>query len=148
MRDRLHRIRAATARRLRRRGTFLLAFGLIFTAYGVALWSAPASPFAGLGQWGALLDTPWWGAGWAGCGILATGTALRRRRDDAAGYNALLIPPLIWALAYTWSAVLYAVTGGMLGAPRAWAAAVIWSAAIVAVLVVSGWPEAPAGEPT
>ncbi len=149
MRDRLRRARAATARKLRRRGTFLLAFGLIYTAYGIALLSAPATPFAGLGPTAALLDTVWWGAGWTGCGLAAIHAAPRRTlRGDAYGYNALLVPPMIWALAYTWSALLWLATAGVLGNPRAWAAAIIWSAAIVAVLVVSGWPEAPATNTT
>lgn len=139
--------RRGAAETLGRRGAFLLMFGLAYSVYGVAQLVRSTTPFAGLGVYGELLAQPPWGVVWATCGVAAIGCGLWRSRVgvDQLGYNALLVPPSVWTLGYTWSAILYLGTGGAAGAERAWASAVIWSALVVSVLVVSGWPEAPRG---
>lgn len=136
--------RCALPRHFRRRGTFLLSYGVIFAAYGVAILTGSTTPFATLGDLGEFLDVGWWGALWVAGGAVAVLAAIRRRTPgDEIGFNGLLVPPVVWALAYYWSGLLHVATGGVVGSGRAWAAAVIWSSAVVSVLVVSGWPEAP-----
>lgn len=135
--------RCTLGKRLRRRGAFLLTYGLIWVAYGVAIGTDPATPFVLLNGFGSVLDSGLWAALWCGCGLAAAAGALRRPRSDALGYNALLLPPAVWSLAYAWAGVLWLGSAGAMGSGRAWASAVIWSSAVVSVLIVAGWPEAP-----
>lgn len=138
------RLRCLAPKHFRRRGTFLLAYGTIFTAYGVAILTGGPTPFATLDLRGGFLDVGWWGALWVAGGAAAMLAAVRRTTiGDEIGFNGLLIPPAVWALAYYWSGLLHLLTGGDVGSARAWASAVIWSSAVVSVLVVSGWPETP-----
>lgn len=138
------RLRCLAPKHFRRRGTFLLAYGTIFTAYGVAILTGSPTPFDTLGALGEILDVGWWGIPWVIGGAVAVLAAVRPRAvGDQIGFNGLLIPPAIWALGYFWSGLLYLLTGGAIGSGRAWAAAIIWASGVVSVLVVSGWPEAP-----
>lgn len=87
-------------RLLGRRGHFLLILGIGKTCWGAGMILDPPNPeglrllthFGGLQHWAWL---------WIACGIVTTVSAFLRVGRDWAGYVAALIPPTVWAIAYT-----------------------------------------------
>lgn len=85
---------------LGRRGAFLLILGIGKTCWGIGFLVNPPSPdglhllthFAGLKHWAWL---------WIICGLVTTTFAFFRVGRDWAGFMAALIPPTVWAIAYT-----------------------------------------------
>ena len=60
------------------------------------------------------------------------------------GFAALVVPPVVLSVSYLWSGVAF-----LLGATNyafGWTQAAIWLSILSFVLIVSGWPEAPATE--
>ncbi|MER7801264.1 hypothetical protein ABTX71_13125 [Streptomyces parvulus] len=92
------------ARRLRkklgRRGAFLALLGVGKTCYGLSFLVAPPSNH-GLQLLTRFCDLRHWSWLWIACGLITLGSAFLRVGRDWAGFLAALIPPTVWALAYT-----------------------------------------------
>lgn len=141
------RLRDFLHRRNGRRRTLL---GLIGVVWLMQSWVIFHSPLPGW-QWGRLgpgpieevLMDPRSGLVWAVSGLVGVVTAVlpRRRVPDAYGFNALLIPPLLWMVLSAWSWLIWVVTRGAWGSPESWVMAVVWSCAVIFVLITSGWPD-------
>lgn len=94
----------AAARRLAevlgRRGAFLLILGVGKTCWGASFLVDPP-PVAGLQFLTQFCDLRHWSWLWIVCGIVTTVSAFLRIGRDWAGFLAALIPPTVWAVAYT-----------------------------------------------
>lgn len=127
-----------TTRGLGRRGAFLLLVGIMWATYGYGLIHSPLGDQRGLTLLIRLCPLPRWGYVWLIAGTIAVIAALStRRRWDEVGYVAVLIPPMLWGLAYLtawWPLGVY---------PRGWATAAVWGMVTTAVMIVAGWPEPP-----
>lgn len=85
---------------LGRRGHFLLILGIGKTCWGVGFLVDPPGPdglhllthLAGLRHWAWL---------WIICGLVTTLFAFFQVGRDWAGFMAALIPPTVWAIAYS-----------------------------------------------
>jgi hypothetical protein len=94
----------AAARRLHgklgRRGIFLLILGIGKTCWGLSFLVNPP-PAQGLGLLTHWCDLRHWAWLWIVCGLVTSGAAFLRVGRDWAGFLAALIPPTVWATAYT-----------------------------------------------
>ncbi|MFJ9671304.1 hypothetical protein ACIRP5_11020 [Streptomyces sp. NPDC101221] len=92
------------ARRLRkqlgRRGAFLVIIGIGKTCYGLSFLFAPPGNH-GLQLLTRACDLRHWSWLWIICGIVTFTSAFLRIGRDGLGFMAALIPPTVWALAYT-----------------------------------------------
>lgn len=96
-------MRAAARRlgkQLGRRGAFLLILGVGKTCWGASFLVDPP-PAAGLQFLTQLCELRHWSWLWIVCGLITTVSAFLRIGRDWAGFLAALIPPTLWALAYT-----------------------------------------------
>lgn len=90
-----------------RRGSILVLFGGMYVMIGVGFAAIQVDRFSQPGPGGPLefMDTvPWPGIFWIACGAVAlVNGCIRRlvRNEDAFGYGALAMPPMLWTLAYT-----------------------------------------------
>lgn len=128
--------------RIGRRGAFLGLVGVMWSLYGYGLMRAPLTDSRGLTLLIRLCPLPRWGLVWLIAGGVAVVAALStRRRWDEIGYVAVLVPPMLWGLAYLtawWPMQVY---------PRGWATAAVWGMVSTAVMIVAGWPEPPRRKP-
>lgn len=85
---------------LGRRGAFLLILGIGKTCWGAGLLVDPPSP-DGLRLLTRLWGLQHWAWLWIACGLITTCCAFLRIGRDWAGFAAALIPPTVWAIAYT-----------------------------------------------
>jgi len=94
----------AAARRLRkqlgRRGVFLLLLGVGKTCWGVSFLVDPPSAH-GLELLTHLCSLRHWSWLWIVCGAVTTVSAFLKVGRDGFGFLAALIPPTVWAFAYT-----------------------------------------------
>jgi hypothetical protein len=92
------------ARRLRkqlgRRGAFLLLFGIGKTCWGVSFLVDPPSA-QGLQFLTQFCDLRHWSWLWIVCGAVTTFSAFLKVGRDGWGFLAALLPPMVWAFAYT-----------------------------------------------
>ncbi|MGW8719692.1 hypothetical protein ACWGNR_10325 [Streptomyces althioticus] len=87
-------------KQLGRRGHFLLIIGIGKTCWGAGFLIDPPDPagldllthFCGLRHWAWL---------WIAAGCVTISSAFLRVGRDWAGFVAALIPPTVWAIAYT-----------------------------------------------
>jgi hypothetical protein len=140
-----------------RRSLVLFSIGLVWVGYGFAVFTAtpgeiaqrtghPALPVT------QLLTIRWSGALWLVLGSVGIIVSTLRRRlhlHDAWGFNALLLPPLLWSLLSAWSYIAYLITGGGVGNQRGWVAFLVWAAMAVWVFITASWadPEHLRGHP-
>ena len=91
-------------RRLRkmlgRRGAFLLILGVGKTCWGVSFLVNPPDDH-GLHVLTSLCSLRHWSWLWIVCGLVTVGSAFLRVGRDWFGFAAALIPPTVWAFAYT-----------------------------------------------
>lgn len=132
--------------RFGRRTLILLHCGCTWIIFGWAIYTIPVERFSKPGPGGALelMDTPWPGVMWAIGGALAVTNALFRRRwhgRDVLGFTGMVTPPVIWFMAYLWSAIAYTVTSGAAGNPRAGVGLLTWYLTSAFVLIIAGWPD-------
>ena len=131
--------------RFGRRASVLALIGIIWFTYGFTIFTSPTpgNQFGRLaGPLNVALTHVWSGVPWVVCGAVAVSVAvLRRRKADALGFNALLVPPLLWMVLYLWSWFMWLVTHGCFGSGRSWVWAVVWSSAVVVIGITSGWPD-------
>ncbi|MBD9722007.1 hypothetical protein PV755_09720 [Streptomyces caniscabiei] len=85
---------------LGRRGVFLLILGVGKTCWGVSFLVDPP-PAQGLELLTRLCDIRHWSWLWIACGLITSVSAFLRVGRDWAGFVAALIPPIVWATAYT-----------------------------------------------
>lgn len=130
-------------RRNGRRRTLLGLLGLIWLLYGWAIATSPGPNW----QFGRLpsevddfLQNHWSGLLWAACGLVAICAAVLPRKRDSYGFTALLGPPLLWSVLYSWSWFISLITSWH-GNPRAWVSALIWFFAVSVVFITAGWPD-------
>lgn len=128
------------ARRLGRRGGFLLAFGSLWALYGFGQLMEPLPDTSGI----QLLLHAWpldiWAWCWIACGLTAVTAAPQPQGRDWYGFPALLLIVAPWMCSYL-------VSWWPLGDnPRGWVTALIWAVAAVPVIVVAGWREPPTPE--
>ncbi|MER6955998.1 hypothetical protein [Streptomyces sp. NPDC000618] len=94
----------AAVRRLRkqlgRRGVFLLLVGIGKTCWGVSFLVDPPSA-QGLELLTQFCSLRHWSWLWIVCGTVTSLSAFLRVGRDGFGFLAALIPPTVWALAYT-----------------------------------------------
>ncbi|MFG3127320.1 hypothetical protein ACGFZU_06420 [Streptomyces tendae] len=92
------------ARRLRkklgRRGAFLVIIGIGKTCYGLSFLVTPPGNH-GLQLLTRVCDLRHWSWLWIICGIVTFASAFLRIGRDGLGFMAALIPPTVWAIAYT-----------------------------------------------
>lgn len=138
----MRRLRA----RLGRRGTVLLAFGVVWVVYGWAIHALPHS----VGALGILdkLPTDVWAGMWIVCGLVGAAHSLTRDTRDTLGFSLLVIPPTVWAfgLWWAWLAALAPQVWPfdlLPGNPYGWTAGIIWTGIAVVVATVAGWIEPP-----
>lgn len=96
MRGRAAQVRAM----LGRRGVFLLLLGIGKTCWGAGFLVDPPAP-EGLRLLTQVCDIRHWAWLWIGCGLVTLGSAFLRVGRDWFGFVAALIPPTVWAIAYT-----------------------------------------------
>ncbi|NUS78451.1 MAG: hypothetical protein HOV70_19945 [Streptomyces sp.] len=93
--------RAAQVRAmLGRRGVFLLILGIGKTCWGAGFLVDPPAP-EGLRLLTQVCDIRHWAWLWIVCGLVTGASAFLRVGRDWAGFVAALIPPTVWAIAYT-----------------------------------------------
>ncbi|NUS74882.1 MAG: hypothetical protein HOV70_01610 [Streptomyces sp.] len=96
-------MRAAARRlteKLGRRGTFLLILGVGKTCWGASFLVDPP-PAAGLEFLTQFCGLRHWAWLWIVCGLVTGVSAFLRVGRDGVGFLAALIPPTVWAFAYT-----------------------------------------------
>lgn len=129
---------------LGRRGSFLVLFGVVWIAQGVAAFTTPESATYALladgGQWRGLV--------WVATGAIALIYATRPQGEDAIGFLSLYLMAAYRAVAYGAGLVLWALPGGKEGDPRGAIGLLSWGALIIAILIVAGWRESPEETPT
>lgn len=119
-------------RRVGRRGTALLVFAALDTAYGVRLATATADdqPFY---AWLHELLPLWpWAALWlAVAGICILGSM---QPCDRVAFTAAIGIKVLWCSLY--------LSGWLLGdVPDGWVSAAVWGAFAMCVWLIAGWPE-------
>ncbi|MGW6531491.1 hypothetical protein [Streptomyces venezuelae] len=87
-------------RRLGRRGAFLLILGVGKTCWGLSFLVDPP-PTQGLRLLTGLCDIRHWSWLWIICGLITAGSAFLRIGRDRYGFVAAILPPTVWAIAYT-----------------------------------------------
>ncbi|MDX3839061.1 hypothetical protein [Streptomyces europaeiscabiei] len=85
---------------LGRRGIFLLIVGVGKTCWGVSFLVDPP-PAQGLELLTRLCGLEHWAWLWIVCGLITSASAFLQVGRDWAGFVAALIPPTVWAIAYT-----------------------------------------------
>lgn len=94
----------AAARRLRkqlgRRGAFLLIIGTGKTCWGLSFLIDPPNP-QGLQLLTDICSIRHWAWLWIAAGLITGGSAFLRVGRDRFGFVAALVPPIVWAIAYT-----------------------------------------------
>lgn len=96
-------MRAAARRlkkRLGRRGTFLLIVGIGKTCWGASFLVDPPNP-QGLQLLTDICSLRHWAWLWILAGLVTGGSAFLRVGRDLYGFVAALIPPTVWAIAYS-----------------------------------------------
>jgi hypothetical protein len=84
------------------RGTFLLILGVGKTSYGIGfIVEPPADPAPGLALLTHLCPLTSWAWLWITAGVVTLAAAFLQVGRDWAGFVAAIIPPLVWATAYT-----------------------------------------------
>jgi hypothetical protein len=130
---------------LDRRDIFLLMFGTIYLVVGINSLLIPGRRFVYIAPGvGEFLDHPLWGIMWIVGGLVSIGTALRPRRfigGDGKAFISLLIPPVVWTLFYTGTALSWVITGGEWGRLQSVSGAAVWSFVWMTVLLISGWAD-------
>lgn len=127
--------------RFGRRGLCLALFAGVYIVYGFALaGSDPARP--GLELIIKYADLKTWAFLWITSGVAAVALSVTRR--SWLGYAALMPMPALWGLANIGAFVLS--LGTERGTAQAWGGALVWSFIATLLAIISGWPEAPAGE--
>lgn len=87
-------------KQLGRRGVFLLILGVGKTCWGVSFIVDPPNT-QGLELLTNLCDIRHWAWLWIVAGLVTTFSAFLRVGRDWAGFVAALVPPTVWAIAYT-----------------------------------------------
>ncbi|MFH9822999.1 hypothetical protein [Streptomyces bobili] len=87
-------------KRLGRRGIFLLLLGVGKTCWGVGFLVNPPDP-EGLRLLTHFCDLRHWAWLWITAGLVTTCSAFVRIGRDWFGFVAALIPPTVWAIAYS-----------------------------------------------
>ncbi|MFF9118238.1 hypothetical protein ACF09Y_22010 [Streptomyces massasporeus] len=87
-------------RALGRRGVFLAILGIGKTCWGVSFLVDPPSD-QGLQLLTDLCSLRHWSWLWILCGLITFGSAFLRVGRDWFGFAAALVPPTVWAIAYT-----------------------------------------------
>lgn len=147
---------AYVVRKLGRRGSFLIMFGGIWIVYGLAILVLPdVSRFEDVPFVGPIVDSGLWGLVWAGCGMFGIWSAYRRPHNpagaDRLGFNAILIPPMIWTAFYALSFLAGCASaiiglfvpggGGSYGQVSSWIGIVVWMIAVTVTLLIADWPD-------
>jgi len=138
--------------RIGRRGIILIITGLIWLLYGIAIFNRPNSDRFSSPDHPEpiyvfnLLQNHWMGILWGVCGVIATFCGvLRSRRSvhprDGIGFNAILIPSIMWALLFLWSEIIYFFTGGDYGNSGAIFGFLVWALVTAFILIIAGWPD-------
>ncbi|WP_069883567.1 hypothetical protein [Streptomyces luteocolor] len=91
-------------KRLGRRGAFLLIIGTGKTCWGASFLVDPP-PTQGLQLLTSLCDIRHWAWLWIGAGAVTASSAFLKVGRDWAGFVAALLPPTVWATAYTVAAI-------------------------------------------
>jgi hypothetical protein len=91
-------------RHLGKRGEFLLIAGIGKTCWGVSFLVAPPDT-AGLQLLTQVCSLRHWAWIWIIAGVVTAGSALLKVGRDGLGFYAALLPPFVWAVAYTTAAI-------------------------------------------
>lgn len=125
-----------------RRRTVCLLMGLAWVAYGFGVLSDPY-PEARFGKvitfLTAFLDSPTTGLVWVIAGIVGIAAGLSLLTESMA-FSALVIPPAVWGMLYTWSWVTWCVFRDH-GNGRGWVSATAWFALALMLSVTADWPD-------
>lgn len=140
----------STFGRFGRRRAALCLFGILWVAVGISVLTTARARFTPIDDPTilSLMDRREWGWMWMVCAAVAIFCGLFRNRYralDEWGFNALLIPPMVWMLAYVWAEIAWLATAGQIGRSNGWIGAVIYTVISLAILMIAGWPD-PADE--
>lgn len=132
----------APVRRPRRRGGFLLLFGIIWAAFAYGIFNAAPSSIQRVGL-GPLIETigggSYHGLGWIwlGGGLLAGMFAFQPFAcRDVVGFAGLMTPTVLYAASYGVTSLFELNTRGVV-------ATCSYTALSIAVGIVAGWPDPP-----
>jgi hypothetical protein len=146
----LHLERRKLIRRLGRRGSLLLLFGLAWILVGLTGLAFPqdrfSSPGIGPDQWLQVLDGREFNLFWIVSGAIAftVGILHDRRiinRHEAMGWNAILTMPLIWMMCFIWSFAAWINTDGEAGRANGLYGFFVWAVISLVIMIIAGWPE-------
>lgn len=128
----------SVGRHLGRRGAFLLAMGLAWVCYGVAILTAPApvAQVEGLTIVTSFVPLHSLAWVWVTAGVIGVAfCAVRRVGSDQLGFTSIVLPPALWAAGYF---IDWAVVGEY---SRGWVVASTYAAIAASTVIASGWPE-------
>jgi hypothetical protein len=86
---------------LGRRGAFLLVLGTGKTCWGIGMFLVPQPDPQGLSLLTRFCPLTHWAWLWIICGLITACSAFLRIGRDRWGFVAAVIPPTVWAAAYT-----------------------------------------------
>lgn len=133
-----------TSRRNGRRRTLLGLVGVIWMMVGWGIYTSPL-PNWSLGHLPSVIDkvleNRWSALLWVIAGLVGASAGVSRRIQDRYGFNALLVPAMLWSFLYGWSWLVNVASRGHFGNQRSWVTAVMWLCAVVVLFITSGWPD-------
>lgn len=130
-------------KRLARRATFLVMFGLLHLSVGAQVLLNDTERFANIPVIGGTLDSPGLGVLWVVGGCVALVVALARGWPDHIGFVSLLIPPGLWTLFYCASVIYW--LSGFGGRPTAISGVIVYAFVWSVIMLIAGWPNPPEG---
>lgn len=124
------------ARRLGRRGAFLVCFGMVWGLIGYGQVTSPPPDQRGLKLLVDRVPLEVWGWLWIAAGVVAILSAFLPQGSDRFGFVALALMVTPWVVSYF-------VAWGQGHFARGWIVSALYGGLAVGIMVVAGWGEPP-----
>ena len=106
---------------------------------GLAVWLGPHEPHP---DYAILFEyLPWWVRSglWVSMGAAAFIFAYTKHRR--AAWVVLSLMPIVRAIGYAWSALMFLIPGAPGGVKTAFPSLVVWLSVVALVWLLAGWPD-------